>query len=202
MNQATSSFRPPNHISIHFTEQFTYIFFDQNSIQLPQPGRRTEFPTKTPSGSSSWGSFKNFHQSPLPIPQQGSISNFHQKNFPHCQARSQLKIPPGNLHVLSRAHIQLTPRQSSITIPELHTVYKITPEEPPSTHPTYHPSYSPTITTCTRPTPNPFHTWATPGRLCGHMGHTALVIKYGSHLRVQSYMQSCIQSCTRVKKRF
>ena len=42
---------------------------------------------------------------------------------------------------------------------------KIAPNETPSAHPTYHPSYSHTITSCTRPTPTPYHTWALPGRL-------------------------------------
>ena len=34
------------------------------------------------------------------------------------------------------------------------------------------------------------------------LGHTVIIMKSGSHLRVQSWMQSCIQLCTGVKKIF
>ena len=71
----------------------------------------------------------------------------------------------------------------------------------PHTHPTTHINYPPSLLPLAPPllhhTHGIYH--AALGR---HTGHTALVFKYGSHSRVQSWMQSCIQSCAVVKKIF
>ena len=74
------------------------------------------------------------------------------------------------------------------------------PKNPLSTRRTYHPFQYPIIAPSTRPTPTKHRRWAITGHLSGHTGRTVLTIKSGSHFRVQSQMQSCIQSCKKVKR--
>ena len=90
------------------------------------------------------------------------------------------------------------PEKNRQNTPVTH-IFQKTTHRTPFWPPNLPPYFTPTNTPYTRPIPNLYHTWS----ITGHIGgHTVLVIKAGSHFRIQSRMQSCIKSCTVVKKIF
>ena len=198
-DRVTSSFVPPYH----------------NSAISPSASL-SSFPTRNPSDSPSRGSFQKFQPKFLPGPPAGIQSQISNQPSLHITqpgyikavpptirpphpVRVHSKLFPENTHVLTRAHIQLPPKQNYITIPQLYVVYKLTTTRPPSTDPTYHPSYSPTNIPFTCPTHTQSYTWSIPGHVGGHTGHNVLIFRDGSHFRFHSHIQLCIYSCARVK---
>ena len=114
------------------------------------------------------------------FPSRGPSDFFQPKTPPHLPTRIHLKNCPGNLHVPSRAYIQLPPKQTSIVLDQPNSFSKFYPNTSPSTHPSYHPYQYPTITPSTCPTPTPSHTWDIPG----HLG-----IPHGPHCtRIQAWI--------------
>ena len=71
----------------------------------------------------------------------------------------------------------------------------------PHTHPTTHINHPPSLLPFAPPLLHLTH-GLYQADLGGHTCHTALVFKAEPHSQVQSRMQSCIQSCAGVKKRF
>ena len=146
-----------------------------------------------------------------------SIGNFQPRPRLDHQARVHLKISNQiALHITYLRSISEFSQEISMYCPKHTSSYR------PSKNPTSYPSARPFQNLI--PT-NPFpHTQPTtysnlPPSLLplvplllqithglyqagGHTGHTVLIIKAGSHFRVQSWMQLCIQLCTGVKKIF
>ena len=90
---------------------------------------------------------------------------------------SRIFQPKTPLHLPTRIHPKKS-QETSMSFPSSYRPRKLMSCSPshtpfsklytntsPSTHPSYHPYKYPTITTSTRPTPTPYHTWAIPGRL-------------------------------------
>ena len=106
----------------------------------------------------------------------------------------------------SMAHPEHIPRYRSskfLSCAPSHTpVSNSTPSHPlPPTHPTTRINHPPSLLPLTPPLLHLTHGLYQPA-LGGHTGHTVLAFKDESHYRVQSRMQSCIKSCTGVKKIF
>ena len=111
--------------------------------------------------------------------------NFQPKKPIHHPPRIHLRNFPGNLHGLFQAHTCLRPKYIYIMFTQPH----------PSTHPSYHPYQPPTITSSTRPTSTPSHTWAIPG---------CLGRPHGSHCTLYSMLDPITGSspgCSRLSSR-
>ena len=127
----------------------------------------------------------NFNQEPHHIAQLGPTSKTSQETsmarLKHIPSYRSSKFPP--------CAPSQTPVSHSIpSRPLLHT------------HPTTHINHPPSLLPLSPPLLHFTH-GIYQAALDSHTGHTAQVFKAGSHSRVQTWMHSCIQSCTGVNNR-
>ena len=172
MDRATSFFWPPNQNSIWSPERLAITISNQKSVQITQPGF-----------------IQKIQPNVLPNNPSRVHLKFPAKNPPKSPSRGPFKIFQEHFIWRSEFTPIRLPQQNSIQMPQQHTFYRITPTENPFKYPTCHPCFTPTNTPSNLPTPNPSHIWAIPGHICGHTGHTVLIIKAGSHFRLQSRIQ-------------
>ena len=178
------SIRISNHTSFHFTEpRSNWNFPRKNSYHAPS-SFLFHLTTTSLFGLPIRGPSGNFQPKPHYIAQVMSISTFSQETSMPCKDH----IPnyrPINIPSCSPSH---TPFQYSIPTHHL-----------PQTHPTIHINLPPSLFPLAPPLLN--LTYGLYQAALGHTGHTVLVFKDVSYSQVQSRMKSCIQLCTRVKKK-
>ena len=210
MVSAPLSSRPANDLTSHPFHTLTkprpvFLIKGNHILDLPttspsfsSSASLSHFPTKNPPDYPSREPFRTFQPRFLLDPSDGvqtKIMSNYLSRFPRwvqCQTL-RLNILP---HHPDRVHseiVQKTPMFRPHLTPSYH------PSKIISQYPSYA-SFTKSHPKNPRPTPTPYHTWAIPGHLENHTGHTLLIFKAGSHFRVQSQVQPCIQLCAGVKK--
>ena len=179
---------------------FPHLWASSNLPLLPSH-QSTHLPTPDLSG---WLSYILFLTA-RPKLQLITRAPHHQLFWPKIHLNHPAKVHwkfPGKLHLTTRVCIYSPAPENFINITQQRTYSIYTSTEPPSLQPTYPPSVTPTHKISTHPTLTPSCKWSIPVHLDGHKGHTVPAIKDGSHLQVQSWIKSCIQSCEGYKTKF